>query len=398
MDTKGNSAHIMGFGPKIRVLFVITQSEMGGAQRFVFETISHLNKSKYELTAAFGPDGDGELLKKLSEIGIQCHILKHLRREVSPIDDLKAVFEIKKLIQKLCPNVLFLNSSKAGFIGSLACRLSPVACRCIYRIGGWTFNDPWPKWKKNLWIFLEKLSGRWKDIIIVNNQRDFDQAQSLGIKPRLKLKLIHNGLDVYKLDYLPKEEARLRLFEKIAKYSGKVFQAETVIGTIANFYPSKDIPSLISAAEYFRNSESVIFIVIGDGSERPQLEKVIAEKGLGYKVFLVGSLYDARKYLYAFDIFILPSVKEGFPWAIIEAMAAKLPVIATNVGAAEEIIENGKNGFLVAPGKPDQVADKVKLLISDDRLKQELGIQAHQTILFKFSLEKMIREIEAVIT
>jgi glycosyltransferase involved in cell wall biosynthesis len=99
----------------------------------------------------------------------------------------------------------------------------------------------------------------------------------------------------------------------------------------------------------------------------------------------------------AFDIFVLPSVKEGFPWALIEAMAAKLPVVATSVGAVPEIIEDGKNGILVGPAKPEQLAGKINDLLNDERLQQELGIQAHQAVLFKFSLEKMVREVEAIL-
>ena len=115
------------------------------------------------------------------------------------------------------------------------------------------------------------------------------------------------------------------------------------------------------------------------------------------KVFLSGQIPDAKRYLGAFDIFVLPSLKEGSPWALIEAMAAKLPVIATKVGAVPEIIENGKNGFAVEPAKPEQIVEKIKLIISDEHLKQELGIQAHQTVLHKFSLEKMVSEVEEII-
>ena len=111
----------------------------------------------------------------------------------------------------------------------------------------------------------------------------------------------------------------------------------------------------------------------------------------------MGQIAEAKKYLPAFDIFVLPSAKEGFPWSLIEAMAAKLPVIATRVGAVEEIIDDRKNGLIVEPRNPNQMADKIKLIMSDERIKQELGIQAHQKILFKFPLEKMIREVEEII-
>ena len=152
----------------------------------------------------------------------------------------------------------------------------------------------------------------------------------------------------------------------------------------------------------------MVFVIIGDGQERKELELLITnpkspvgdlgsplrDYQLQHKVLLLGQIPDAYKLLNAFDIFVLPSVKEGFPWVVIEAMAAKLPVIATNVGAVPEIIENNRNGFIVEPAPPEQKAAKTQDLLNDERLRQELGIQAHQTVLFKFSLDKMVTQIE----
>ena len=397
MDDNINYLNATDKGPKKRVLFIITQSEMGGAQRFVLEIVSRLNKDKYDLLVAVGSDGGGEFLKQLDNADIRHKIIDSLKRDINPVQDIKSVFETRKIIQEFRPNTLFLNSSKAGFIGSLAAKTITnwkIRTKIIYRIGGWSFNDPWPAWKKKLWLTLERVSAPQKDIIIVNNKHDLDQAKKLNIKPRNQILLIHNGIDAYKLALLPKEEAKLRLFEKIARYSGKIFQTETIVGTIANLYPTKDIASLVKVAEFFKNDTSIVFVVIGEGSERANIEKMIRERSLQHKVLLLGQLSDAKKYLPAFDIFVLPSVKEGFPWALIEAMATKLPVIATRVGAVEEIIEDGKNGFIVEPKNSNQIADRIKLILSDDRFKQELGIQAHQTVLFKFPLEKMIKQVE----
>ncbi|MBI2064956.1 MAG: glycosyltransferase family 4 protein, partial [Candidatus Yanofskybacteria bacterium] len=104
-----------------------------------------------------------------------------------------------------------------------------------------------------------------------------------------------------------------------------------------------------------------------------------------------------KAYLQAFDIFVLPSVKEGFPWALIEAMTARLPVIATRVGAVPEIIKDRQNGIIVEPNKPEQIAKAITEIINSDYLKKELAIQAHQTVLFKFSEDKMVKEIEVLL-
>ena len=406
-----------------KILFIITQSEMGGAQRFLLNLLSHILhqadplssknggglgtgqvSSRYEIMVATGSDGGGELADKLKSLNIEISTLENLKRDVNPINDIKAVFEIRKLIETFKPDTLFLLSSKAGFIGSLATcyMLHTTRPRVIYRIGGWTFNDPWPRWKKKLWVWLERLSAPWKDIIIVNNQHDLEQASQLGIKPRGKLVLIHNGIDPYKLEFLPRDEARVKLFEKTnlkgVRYpSFKVPDPLTIIGTVANFYRTKGIEYLIEAAEYFKNNEGVVFVVIGDGPLKKELVSSIKYYGLEKKVFLLGQLTDGYKYMPAFDVFVLPSVKEGFPWAIIEAMSAKLPVVATRVGAVPEIIENGRNGFIVEPHNPAALAAKIKELLASDHLYKEFSIQGHQTVLFNFSEDKMLKEVEALL-
>lgn len=379
---------------KRRVLFVITQNEIGGAQRFLAMILNNIDTKKFEPALAYGDTSSDNYFANLDKFSV--FKLKNLKREPNVLSDVKSIFELRRIIKRFQPDTLFLCSSKAGFIGSLA-SVFPLKIRglkVIYRIGGWSFNDPWPKFKKWLWIQLEKISARWKDIIIVNNLHDLNQAERLKIRPRNEVVLIYNGLDVYKTEFLPPDEARLRLFEKISKYSGKVFQTKYIIGAIANFYSTKGIKYFIQAASKFRGGDDFVFVVIGDGEERKLYEFQIKESGLQNKFFLIGRLEDAYKYLSALDVFVLPSVKEGFPWALIEAMSAKLPVIATNVGAVPEIIEDEKNGFIIEPRKPDQIAERIKLIVSDDHLRQELGIQAHQTVLFKFTLDKMIKQIE----
>ncbi|OGN10592.1 MAG: hypothetical protein A3J46_05275 [Candidatus Yanofskybacteria bacterium RIFCSPHIGHO2_02_FULL_41_11] len=408
MITNSNSPNNTKMSPKKRVLFVITQSEFGGAQRFLYTLVNHLDKAKFEILVAAGPTESGmrnqdlenknyELLNRLETEGIGIIRLKYLHREIDLVSDVKVLFELRKVVKGFKPNTLFLLSSKAGFLGSFVTKFlipNSYLPKVIYRIGGWSFNDPWSTWKKKLWIFLEKLSAKWKDVIMVNNKHDLEQAERLKIRPRKEMKLIYNGLDVYRTDFLNKEEARLKLFEKASKQSGRIFNAEIIIGTIANFYPTKGLKHLIEATEHFKNKDNVVFIVIGDGQERKELELLISNYQLQHKVLLLGRIPNADKLLNAFDIFVLPSVKEGFPWVVIEAMAAKLPVVATKVGAVPEIIEDGKNGFIVEPARPEQIAGKIQDLLNNEYLQQELGIQAHQTVLFKFSLDKMIKAVE----
>ncbi len=379
-------------GPKKRVLFVITQSEFGGAQQFLFQLLQQIHKDNYDLHVSVGKDGDGSFSRALESLAIPHSIIPSLRRNINPISDLRAISRIRELIIAFQPDTLFLLSSKAGFIGSLAGKLSPKKPKIIYRIGGWSFNDPIPNWQKKLWIYLERLSAGWKDIIILNNKKDLNQAEQLHIKAKMGMELIYNGIDPYRLKLLPREEAR----EKIFKLAGSVPDNKKIVGALANFYPTKGLEYLIESALEINDHNSIVCI-FGDGAERTKLENLILKNKLEKKVFLLGRPPNASQYISGFDVFVMPSVKEGFPWSILEAMSAKLPIVATDVGAVSEIIQNGLNGYIVEPRNPSQIADRINSILSNELDAQEMAIQAHQRVLFSFTLDYMVRQIKELL-
>ncbi len=243
-----------------KILFIITQSEFGGAQRFLARLVPVLDRNKYDILVAAGIEGDkGGLLSFLQDKGINARYLRYLRRSVNPLFDFCfGLIEIFKLIRKERPDILFLCSSKAGALGSFAGRLAGVK-KIIYRIGGWTFNDPWPKWKKWLYIWLEKYTARWKDYIVNNAESDRQQAIKLGIKPREKIVTIYNGIDAQKLEILPRERARDLLGIKNG----------FIVGAIASFYPTKGLKYLIEAGKIVKDKD-IKFILIGEGQEKEE--------------------------------------------------------------------------------------------------------------------------------
>ncbi|MFZ5559397.1 MAG: glycosyltransferase family 4 protein [Patescibacteria group bacterium] len=399
---------------KKKILFLVTQSEFGGAQRFIYRLITNLDLAKYDILVAAGPEGNDPngLLFTLKKEGFRIFSLKFFKRSINPLVDFWGLIEIYKLIKKEKPDIVFLCSSKAGFLGSLAAhfyrsgltristqknaddfsvnprnypRKSAAPPRVVYRIGGWSFNDPWPKWKKKLFILLEKWTTGFKDIIITNAETDTEQAERLGIKPKENIITIYNGISIEKLDFLSRDEAKIFLGIPL----------DFVIGIIANLYPTKGLEYLIQAANILKIQDTKYkILIIGEGQERKKLENLIKKYNLEDVIILAGAIPDAYKYLKAFDIFVLPSVKEGFPWTILEAMAAEVPVIATEVGAIPEIIENNKNGILIEPKNPNDLAESIKRLINDKNLREKLAKEARKTVEEKFRLDRMVSEIE----
>ena len=366
-----------------KILFVVTQSEFGGAQRYIFEVARNLNKEQYEVLVAAG-QGDGELFRKCQMSNVKCQKLTRLKRTPWPWQIILAILEIRNLLKKEKPAILFLCSTTAGLLGSISTFLNKIIntkykIQVIYRIGGWAFRDPRAFWKNWLILLAEKITAPLKDLIIVNSEVDRQLALKYKIVPERKLVKIYNGIDINSLIFLSRKEARSRF---------GLDQTTKIVGTMANFYRTKGLENLIEAAYKLIEvrPDSIKFVIIGEGRLRPGLEKLIKKYRLENKVLLTGRIPDAYQYLKAFDLFVLPSLKEGFPWVILEAMAAEVPIVATKVGAIPEIL--GEE-FLVEPGNPQKLAKKISWML-EHPAKPELKAE--------FTSQKMIEKTEKLLS
>src|SRR3989344_9134034 len=366
-----------------KILYIVTLSDRGGAQRYVVDLATNLPKDQYEVVVAAG--GNGPLFGQLSAQGIVVSQLKNLARQINPIKDIAAYLELKKLIKSVKPDVVHLNSSKAGVVGSIAAAHAGVQ-KIIYAVHGFAFNESVSAWKKWLYRLAERRSARYKHALIFISAFDRLTSASLGLSSRQQLVTIHNGVNPPAL--LPQPQARQALGLPVDKI---------IIGSIANFYPTKGLATLVRAVGIISQRQPMLHLaLIGDGIERPALEAEIKRLGLADRVALCGQRPQPGQYLGAFDIYVCSSVKEGFPFSILEAMAAGLPIVSTNVGGILEMITNSATGVLVEPKDPQAMADAITSLLSDQIQVDRLGRQAQQAVREKFSLERMIKETTKV--
>jgi len=396
-----------------KILFIVTQSEFGGAQRYIYELIGGLNPEKYNFVIAAG-EGNEELFEKISKLksqipnlNLKTQNLKYLKRTPLPWQIIFSIREIFNLLKGEKLDILFLCSTTAGLLGSISKLFYQLITKnyklkTIYRIGGWAFRDPRPSWQNKILLWAEKITASLKDKIIVNSEIDCQLAIKYKICPPEKIVKVYNGVTIEKLEFFPREEARKILFSKTSNFELRT--SNFIVGTVANFYKTKGLPYLIEAA-HILNSKFKIpgtrkagakFLIIGEGKEKKRLENLIKKYNLEDMVFLLGRIPDAYKYLKAFDVFVLPSLKEGFPWIILEAMAAEIPIIATNVGAIPEIIENGKEGILIEPKNSQILAEKFFWFLNNQGRAKKMGIKAREKVK-KFSLQKMLKETESLL-
>jgi len=205
-------------------------------------------------------------------------------------------------------------------------------------------------------------------------------ALKYKIAPLKKIIKIYNGINPVDLNFLEKQEAR------------KILGVSPALGNIANFYKTKGLGYLIEAMYILQQQgKDIGLVIIGDGPERKSLEKQIAKYNLEKNVFLLGKKTKASRYLKAFDIFVLPSVKEGFPFVILEAMSAEIPIIATTVGAIPEILENEKSGILVPPKNSKALVGAIIELLDSPQKQKNLAENAKQK-LANFSLSQTLSQ------
>lgn len=368
-----------------KILFLITKSEIGGAQKYVLDMAEGALNAGFEVAVA--SEQNSYFYEALAPLGINFIEIKNLRRDINPFLDFKLFFELIKIIRTEKPDVVHLNSSKMGVVGALAAKLLKVP-RVIFTAHGWVFNEPKQKLEKYIFIAISRFAALFQDTIICVSEYDRQQAVIRKIAPPDKLITIHNGLDIGKIKLLPRKEARARL---------NIDEKDLVIGTIANFYKTKSLETIILAAiSAVHLSPNLKFAIIGDGPEKSKMEELIKKYRLEEHFILPGALKNADQYLKAFDIFILPSKKEGLPYALLEAMAAKTACVVSAVGGIPEIIENEKNGFLVKDMTPGKLRDCIARLIKNKKMAKALGAAAAETIRLKFSLKRMLEQTLAL--
>lgn len=412
----------------MKILYVITQGEQGGGQKYVLELAERVAQ-EHEVFVGIGRienEGDKWLFEKLESVGVKkdnIFEVKNLQREIRPILDLKAVWEIYRLYKKVGPGVVHLNASKAGVLGVLAARQGwTIKLKIVYTVHGWVFLEPMNFIKKFIYIFLEFISAKLRDATIFITEKDIEAAKKyrmikntplvqLGAEQTSLYKegssanysLIYNGIDESKKEnILSKEEARKFVFEKI----GKGDNGQKIVGTISNLFKTKGLEYFIDASAIIVNGSSVgapllkgadttarsaedfMFVVFGFGDDkyRQELQGRINKNGLQNNFFLLGSVPDAYKYLRGLDVFTLTSVKEGLPYSILEASLANLPIVGTSVGGVPEVAKNIKIS-LVESGNVEQISKAIVENLKEENLeKNKSGFNKI------YSLESMVNQ------
>ena len=369
-----------------KVIHVITRLDLGGAQQNTLYCVENHDRGRYRtgLVAGLGGELDAEAVE-LSDAEIS--LVDWLPYPISPLRDLAAVFKLKKLLQERAADVVHTHSSKAGVVGRLAARLAGVPV-IVHTVHGWSFNDTQHALLRRFYIALERWLARSTDALVTVAAADRDLGLELGIGTPDKYRVIHSGIDIQ--SYLRPASAR-DLARKELGYGSDV----TVVGTIACLKHQKAPLDFIEAARQAAAANPRLrFFIAGDGPLRTEVEQAVAVAGLEDKVKLLGWRQDVPELLAAMDLFLLTSLFEGLPRAVLQAMAAGVPVIATAVNGTPEVVIDGETGRLIEPGKPDQAAARILELAKGHQFSRRLAENATARLGDKFELHNMVRDLD----
>jgi len=370
----------------LKVLHIITQLELGGAQKNVLAILAGLPQDKYEVHLL---TSRGLLEDEARAIpGLHMKLLPFLRRRPNPIFDTLAFFSMVSYIKMNKIDIVHTHSSKAGILGRWAAKAAGVKF-IFHTIHGWGFHDFLKSFFNDLYIFLEHLTAKITVKLIAVTESDVQKGLDNGIGVEKQYCLIRYGVDRDSFKNMNPQEA-LGLKNILG------IRDEKVVGMVACLKPQKNPLDFIRCARLIANDNpGVKFLLVGDGILRPQVEREIQKNNLSEDLFLLGWRRDIGAVMSILDVLVLTSLWEGSPLVFLEAMCLSKPIVAYDICGASELIKDNVNGFLVRPKDTEGLAQKVNLLLENhevcDRMKKFASVVIGRK---DFSLNFMIKSLE----
>lgn len=371
---------------RAKVVHIITMLELGGAQQNTLYTVQNLDRARWEPILISGPGGTLDEEAK-TEGSAPVYFVPTLVRNIHPILDAAAFFHILYLLIRLRPEIVHTHSSKAGILGRFAAALAGVPV-ILHTFHGFGFHDFQHPFLKSIFVFLESLAARISTRLIVVSSENTQKGLAHGVGKPSQYRVVHSGIAIAKFS-----EARVDREQKKIELGIPV--KNRVVAMVACLKPQKAPLDFIGIARRLAPEfEDVSFLLIGDGELRNKIEYNIREYRLGGKIKLPGWRRDMPQIYPIVDILVLTSLWEGLPRAFPEAMAAAVPIVATNVDGAREIIRDGVNGYLAGPRDVEALARRVRELLRDPALAHRMGQAGREALGKDFDIDVMVQKLD----
>lgn len=352
----------------MKVAYVITRSDaVGGAQVHVRDIASMMQSRGHHPVILVG--GSGPWINSLRDLGLEVVTLRHLRRSIRPVVDIKAFFELRAHLRRINPDIVSTHTAKAGWIGRMAAR--SLGLPVLFTAHGWTFTEGVPRAKALIWKLAERMVGNLAEKIITVSQYDRSLAIAEKVAPAHKIVTIVNGMPDLSSEWL-------------ATARNEIPQ----IVMVARFEAQKDQDTLLRALSCMTHLRwNMVFV--GSGPRQGLMQALSTALGLDSRVTFFGASTQTQvaTILSQSDVFVLSTHWEGLPRSIIEAMRARLPVVASRIAGIPELIDDGATGYLSRAGDPEHLAQCLSALIQSPSLRARMGAEARLKYLRLFQLD-----------
>lgn len=372
MPRTSTASDMAGTDP--HVYHLITRLLRGGAEAKTVDAVTGLDG--YRFTVGHGDEYDPEQVARLSAAGIDTDRFR-LLRHYNPVTAVPAVFSVAATLRRRDVDVVHTHSTEAGIVGRFAAALADVPA-VVHTVHGVPFTEDRNGLLNRFVLACERRAAAHTDLLVANADAITEEYLSLGIGVPEQYATVYSGIDVDAIGAadpasdLPGDRPRI------------VFVGRLVEG--------KGLRVLLDAVERLEHRPFSVAIV-GDGPLADEIDAEIDERGLSDDVFLLGYRDDVPSVLAASDLLVLPSFREGTPRVVSEAMAAGLPVVATDVAGVPEQVDDGETGFLVSPGDVETLVDRVDRLLADPDLRASFG-EAARSRAERFSREAMLADLD----
>jgi glycosyltransferase involved in cell wall biosynthesis len=353
----------------LRLAFVITSMPVGGAETLLLNLVRRLDRVRIapEIVCLKEPGPLGEILAE--EVPFS-HSWLRSKYDISVLWKLSKHFRHRQI-----DAVVTVGAGDKMFWGRLAAKAARVTV-----VGSALHSTGWPDGVGRLNRMLTPIT----DVFIAVAQSHGQFMVDFERFPAERVTVIRNGIDTDR--FVPDPLHGLRLRQELG-----VPAESQLVGVVAAMRPEKNLPLFLEVAERVVEREpQVHFVMVGDGPERPAIEKLIATKGLQHRVHLLGSRSDTPRLLAAWDVFLLTSHNEANPVSILEALACGVPVVSTRVGSVAETVQDGKTGFTVDPGNAEAATERVRYLLAHPREGKKLGEAGRRLVQQTGSLSAMV--------
>ncbi len=371
---------------------MIARLNMGGPALHVAYLSAGLRERGYDTTLVAGSLARGEDSMEFvaDELGVKVERLPGLRRDISPIRDVVAVFRLAQLIKRERPTILHTHTAKAGAVGRMAALVAgdarpPIV---VHTFHGHVLRGYFGPLRTLGFRLLERWLARGTTALVAVSPEVRDDLVRLGVAPREKFTVVRLGIELEQR--LGGRNGR----DETRRVLGIAPERFTVgwIGRMTGVKRTGDV--LLAFKELRERGVDACLCMVGDGPERDQVEQRAHDLGIMRDTLFLGYQEDVAPFYAAFDAMILPSGNEGTPVSAIESLAAGRPVVATRVGGVPDVVRDGEDGFLVELGDVGELAGALARLAEDPELRGRMGEAGRARVLPRYAVQRLVDDVD----